>query len=223
MRTRRNVRDDYCLSLTRRCSEVGQRRTVSRTVSTAFSLRYFTHIPNGLANLSRIKSNSWELSSPSFRSKRGTGAVRTSCKWNAPGLRNGFGICNSHWLPRREVVWNITVTRSRSWSVGASVSTRQGRIFATYPASITQISPGCGLVLRILRFSPVNFLAGRDQKIISKFHFFLLRRQFKNPPANSPSFRFIQLWQFCNDPRCTHNGTVAESMRDRNPGQLSCF
>ena len=175
------------------------------------------HRPKWVASLSRIKSNSCEVNSPSFRSRRGTGAVCTSCKWKAPGLRNGLGIDISHRLPRRAVVWNTTVTKSRSSSVGASVSTRQGRTFATYPASITQISPGCGLFLGIFRLPSVNLLAGCKQEIVGKFHFFLFCREFKNPPRNRATFGFVQLWQFSNDLCCAHERTITGQANERNP------
>src|SRR2546421_8365492 len=56
--------------------------------------------PSRSANFFRTRSNSCVLSSPSFRSNRGTGAECTCCTWYAPSLRKGFAICNSHRLPR---------------------------------------------------------------------------------------------------------------------------
>ena len=213
MRTRRSVGDDWRLSSRPHFSEVGQ---PPRIPSTVYSPKRGTYILNRSASLSRIRLNSCEVNSLNFRSRRGRGAVCTSCKWKAPSLRNGFGIVSSHLLPRSAVVWKTTVTRSRSWSVGASVIIRQGRIFATYPASITQISPGCGLILGILRFSSVNLLTGRNQKIISKFHFFLFGGELKNPAGNCPSLRFVQLRQFCYTLCCAHDDTTTESPNEGN-------
>lgn len=177
-----------------------------------------SQMPSRSASLSRTRLNSCGLNSPILRSRRATGAVWTCCKWYAPSRKNGLGIFNSQRLPRNEFVWNTTVTKSSSSSAGGPVRTRQGRIFPTYPASITQTSPGCGLGFGILGFPAVNFPACGHQKVVRQFHLFLLSRQLKNPAGDRPSFRLVEFRQLRNDFRCAHKRTITAGIGQCNHG-----
>jgi hypothetical protein len=63
-------------------------------------------------------------------------------KMKRTGFRNVLGILNSQRLPRSEVVWRRTVTRSSSSGAGLPVSNSAGRTFAVIPKSVIQTSPG---------------------------------------------------------------------------------
>ena len=167
------------------------------------------HRPGRSANLSSTRLSSDTFNSPSFLSRRGTGAECICCKWYASSLRNGFDICSSQQFSRSEFVWNTTVTRVNSSSAGGPVRTRHGRTLAAKPASMIQTSPGRGLGFRILCFPAINLLAGCNEQIVRQFHLLILRLQIQNPARNRPPFGFAEFWQLCKYLRCAHAFTVA--------------
>ena len=102
----------------------------------------------------RTAVSTWEscsvVSAPKRRKSFGQGIVTRFCASNAPERRNFVSIATSNRNPRTLVVRGTMVTRARSVSAAGTLSTRQGRTFATIPRSTSHTSPRIGSAICFL-------------------------------------------------------------------------
>src|ERR1035437_9702378 len=104
---------------------------------------------------------------------------------------------SSQRVPRKEVVWSRTVTRSSSSFARLLVSSKAGRTLAASPKSACQTSPL--LMARIFLLHSVEHHRAFQSGLVTKRNLHIFRRQFGQLATHRPPFGLGQLRQLAQN------------------------